>query len=62
MRLTSLPATAMEKAEALEQLRALEYGIRIRAIETVHDSIGVDTPEDLEIVRQLAGRPLEMGR
>ena len=62
MRLTSLPATAMEKAEALEQLRALEHGIRIKAIETVHDSIGVDTPEDLEVVRQLAGRPLEMGR
>jgi 3-deoxy-manno-octulosonate cytidylyltransferase (CMP-KDO synthetase) len=62
MRLTSLPPTAMEKAEALEQLRALEYGVRIKAIETLHDSIGVDTPEDLEIVRQLAGRPLEMGR
>ena len=62
MRLLSLPATAMEKAEALEQLRALEYGIRIKAIETVHDSIGVDTPEDLEIVRQLVGRPLEIGR
>jgi 3-deoxy-manno-octulosonate cytidylyltransferase (CMP-KDO synthetase) len=62
MRLTSLPPTAIEEAEALEQLRALDDGIRIKAIETIHDSIGVDTPEDLEIVRQLAGRTLEMGR
>ena len=62
MRLTSLPPTAMEQAEALEQLRALEYGIRIKAIETVHDSIGVDTPEDLLKVRQLAQRPMAMGR
>jgi 3-deoxy-manno-octulosonate cytidylyltransferase (CMP-KDO synthetase) len=43
----------MERAEALEQLRALEYGIRIRAVETRFDSIGVDTPEDLERVRAM---------
>ena len=43
----------MERAEALEQLRALEHGIRIKAIETRHDSVGVDTPADLERVRQL---------
>jgi 3-deoxy-manno-octulosonate cytidylyltransferase (CMP-KDO synthetase) len=53
LRLTALPPTAMERAEALEQLRALENGIRIKAIETRHDSVGVDTPEDLERVRQL---------
>lgn len=58
MRITSLPATAMEQAEALEQLRALEHGIRIKTIETVHDSVGVDTPEDLARVRQLVQRPL----
>lgn len=62
MRLTSLPPTAMETAEALEQLRALEYGVRIKAIETKHDSVGVDTPEDLERVRQLVRRPLAAGR
>ena len=62
MRLTSLPPTAMEQAEALEQIRALEYGIRIKAIETVHDSVGVDTPEDLVRVRQMAQRPMTMGR
>ena len=62
LRLTSLPPTAMERAEALEQLRAIEYGIRIKAIETAHDSIGVDTPEDLARVRQLARSPLALGR
>jgi 3-deoxy-manno-octulosonate cytidylyltransferase (CMP-KDO synthetase) len=50
--LASLPPTPLERSEALEQLRALEHGIRIKAIETAHDSIGVDTPEDLERVRR----------
>ena len=53
LRLTTLPPTAMEQAEALEQLRALEHGIRIKATETTHDSIGVDTPDDLARVRQM---------
>ena len=53
LELASLPPTPMERAEALEQLRALEHGIRIKAIETQHDSIGVDTPDDLERVRQV---------
>ena len=56
LRLAGLAPTALERAEALEQLRALEHGIRIKAIETTHDSIGVDTPEDLERVRRLVGR------
>ncbi len=56
-RLAALPQTALEQAESLEQLRALEHGFRIRAVETQYDSIGVDTPEDLERVRKacLAG-------
>lgn len=58
LRLTALEPTAMERAEALEQLRALEHGIRIKAIETQHDSIGVDTPEDLERVRRLTTKVL----
>ena len=54
LRLASLPATPIERAEALEQLRALEHGIRIKAVETEFDSVGVDTPEDLERVRTTA--------
>jgi 3-deoxy-manno-octulosonate cytidylyltransferase (CMP-KDO synthetase) len=52
IRLAALPHTALERAESLEQLRALEHGFCIRAIETHYDSIGVDTPEDLEHARQ----------
>jgi 3-deoxy-manno-octulosonate cytidylyltransferase (CMP-KDO synthetase) len=56
LRLATLPPTPMERSEALEQLRALEYGIRIKAVETAFDSIGVDTPEDLDRVRTLVSR------
>jgi 3-deoxy-manno-octulosonate cytidylyltransferase (CMP-KDO synthetase) len=53
--LARLSPTELEQSEALEQLRALEHGIRIKAIETHYDSIGVDTPEDLARVRRLVG-------
>jgi len=53
VRLASLPPSTLERSEALEQLRALENGIRIKAVETSQESIGVDTPEDLERVRRL---------
>jgi 3-deoxy-manno-octulosonate cytidylyltransferase (CMP-KDO synthetase) len=53
LELANLPPTALEQSEALEQLRALEHGIRIKVVETQFDSIGVDTPEDLERVRSL---------
>lgn len=53
VRLAALPPTALERSEALEQLRALEHGIRIKAVETAFDSIGVDTPADLERARRL---------
>ncbi len=51
--LTRIAPSPLELAERLEQLRALENGIRIRLEETEHDSIGVDTVEDLEAVRAL---------
>jgi 3-deoxy-manno-octulosonate cytidylyltransferase (CMP-KDO synthetase) len=51
--LASLEPTPLERAEALEQLRALEHGIRIKAVETCHESFEVNTPEDLEQVRRL---------
>jgi 3-deoxy-manno-octulosonate cytidylyltransferase (CMP-KDO synthetase) len=56
LKLASLPPTPLEERERLEQLRALEHGIRIRVVTTGHPSIGVDTPEDLERVRRLLTR------
>ena len=53
LEMASLPPTPLERSEALEQLRVLEHGHQIRMIETTHDSIGVDTEEDLERVRRL---------
>ena len=43
----------LEQAERLEQLRAIENGYRIRVVLTDYESLGVDTPEDLERVNQL---------
>jgi len=45
--------SSLERAEKLEQLRVLEEGLRIKVIETKFDTIGVDTPGDLEKVRQI---------
>jgi 3-deoxy-manno-octulosonate cytidylyltransferase (CMP-KDO synthetase) len=55
--LATLEPTPLERAESLEQLRAIEHGIRIKAVETQHDSISVDTPDDLEAVRRLLAAP-----
>jgi 3-deoxy-manno-octulosonate cytidylyltransferase (CMP-KDO synthetase) len=43
----------LEQAERLEQLRAIENGYRIRVVETDYESLGVDTPADLERVKGL---------
>jgi 3-deoxy-manno-octulosonate cytidylyltransferase (CMP-KDO synthetase) len=48
-----LTPSMLEKNERLEQLRALENGYRIRVIETKFETVGVDTPEDLELARAL---------
>lgn len=49
----SLPMLSLEASEKLEQLRYLEYGKRIKMVETTHGSIGIDTEEDLEKARKL---------
>jgi 3-deoxy-manno-octulosonate cytidylyltransferase (CMP-KDO synthetase) len=47
----SLPMKSLEASEKLEQLRYLEFGKKIKMVETTHVSIGIDTPEDLEKAR-----------
>ena len=50
---TKWPPSPLERIEALEQLRALQHGVKIKAIEASTPSTGVDTPADLEHVRLL---------
>jgi 3-deoxy-manno-octulosonate cytidylyltransferase (CMP-KDO synthetase) len=50
---STLPQTPLELLEKLEQLRILEHGYRIKAVETSFDTTPVDTPDDLEKVRKL---------
>jgi 3-deoxy-manno-octulosonate cytidylyltransferase (CMP-KDO synthetase) len=50
-RYVSLPASPLEKRESLEQLRALEAGMRIACARVEHAPFGVDTPADLERAR-----------
>jgi len=50
---TSLPKSILEEDEKLEQLRVLEHGYKIKTIETRYDTLGVDTQEDLEKVREM---------
>jgi len=55
-RFTAWKPTPLEEAERLEQLRAVEHGVRIKVVETRHDSVGVDTPDDLARVQRLLER------
>jgi 3-deoxy-manno-octulosonate cytidylyltransferase (CMP-KDO synthetase) len=53
LHLAALPQTTLEQAEQLEQLRAMEHGYRLRVVLTTHESVGVDTPDDIARVEQL---------
>ena len=53
---SDLPVGPLERAERLEQLRALENGFKIRVVETEYESLGVDTPEDWERVSALVSK------
>lgn len=50
---TRWPQSELERLESLEQLRALEHGVKIKAIKASTSSIGVDTLDDLERVRAI---------
>jgi 3-deoxy-manno-octulosonate cytidylyltransferase (CMP-KDO synthetase) len=59
---SSLPVGPLETAERLEQLRAIENGYTIRVVETEYESLGVDTPEDLQrVVNLFEMRPADPG-
>lgn len=53
LKLVKFPVSALEAAEKLEQLRALENGIQIAVVTVKYDSIGVDVPADVERVERL---------
>jgi len=50
--ITQLPLSGLEETEGLEQLRWLENGYDIRIAETEHDTIAVDRPEDIEVIKR----------
>jgi len=64
----SLKQSCLEVIEGLEQLRLLENNIPIQIVETQHQSIGVDRPEDIETVAKIilehekSGRPTRTSR
>jgi 3-deoxy-manno-octulosonate cytidylyltransferase (CMP-KDO synthetase) len=52
LRIDKMPYSSLENIESLEQLHILENGYKIKVLETVYDTIGVDTPEDLVKVKE----------
>lgn len=50
---SNLEHTYLERSEKLEQLRVLEYGYKIKMLETEYESIGIDTEEDFEKARKM---------
>ena len=57
--MTSLPQTMLEKTESLEQLRALENGMKIKTSVVDFVPVGIDTKEDLEKFRQIVEQKLK---
>jgi 3-deoxy-manno-octulosonate cytidylyltransferase (CMP-KDO synthetase) len=55
-KIVSWPVSSLERAEKLEQLRALEGGLRILAVEAKSESVGVDRPEDVARVEALLAK------
>jgi 3-deoxy-manno-octulosonate cytidylyltransferase (CMP-KDO synthetase) len=53
LKFVQMPQSELEKAEKLEQLRALENGFAVKVLVTPHDSVGVDTPEDVKRVEEI---------
>ena len=58
----NLPRSVLEMDEKLEQLRVLEHGYKIKTIETRHETIGVDTQEDLDRVREIFAEEKEKAK
>jgi len=53
LKFAKMKPTPLEDAEKLEQLRVLENGYKIKVVQTKYNSVGVDTKEDLERVREI---------
>ena len=59
MKMTSLPQTPLEKTESLEQLRAIENGMKIKTSDVDFVPVGIDTAEDLEEFKQIVAQKLQ---
>lgn len=60
MKMTSLPQTPLEKTESLEQLRAIENGMKIKTSVVDFVPVGIDTAEDLEKFKQIVAQKLQI--
>ena len=59
MKMTSLPQTPLEKTESLEQLRAIENGMKIKTSVVDFVPVGIDTAEDLEKFKRIVAQKLQ---
>lgn len=59
IKMTSLPQTPLEKTESLEQLRAIENGMKIKTSVVDFVPVGIDTAEDLEKFKQIVAQKLQ---